>query len=317
MSTHEESPATAAGSPHGGSAMRGRDLADLFLLAALWGGSFLFIRVAGPQFGAVPMMAMRATIGALSLLPVLWLAGQWGSLRAHAPRIAVMGLVNSALPFVLFGYALVHLSAGMGAVLNATAPFWAALVAFVWFGERLGASRLLGLGVGFAGVFVLVGDRFSFGSGGAALPVLATLAATLSYGYSANYARRFMQGIGPIASAAGSQVSAALMLAPFAFFSWPARAPDALAWGSVALLGLLSTGLGYVLFFRLLARVGPARAITVTFLVPVFGMLWGALFLGESVTANMVAGAATILAGTALTTGLVAPLRRFERPRAS
>ena len=107
------------------------------------------------------------------------------------------------------------------------------------------------------------------------------------------------------------------MLAPFAFFSWPARAPDALAWGSVALLGLLSTGLGYVLIFRLLARVGPARAITVTFLVPVFGMLWGALFLGESVTANMVAGAVTILAGTALTTGLVAPLRRFERPRAS
>src|SRR5690606_5981853 len=125
------------------------------------------------------------------------------------------------------------------------------------------------------------------------------------------------QGIGPIASAAGSQVSAALMLAPFAFFSWPARAPDALARGSGALLGLLSTGLGSGLVFRLLARVGSGRAVTVSVRVPVFGMLWGALFLGESVTANIVAGAATIPAGTALTTGLVDPLRRFQPPRAS
>ena len=118
-------------------------------------------------------------------------------------------------------------------------------------------------------------------------------------------------------SAAASAVACDSVRTTTAFFSWPARAPDALAWSSVALLGLLSTGLGYVLFFRLLARVGPARAITVTFLVPVFGMLWGALFLDEAITANMVAGAVTILAGTALTTGLVAPLRRFERPRAS
>jgi len=315
MTTDEQAPAAATAARAGDPAMRGRDLADLLLLAALWGGSFLFIRVAGPQFGAVPMMAMRTAIGALALLPVLWLAGQWGSLRTRAPRIAVVGLVNSALPFVLFGYAILHLSAGTAAVLNATAPFWTAIVAFAWFGERLGASRILGLGIGFAGVFVLVGDRFSFGAGGVALPVLATLAATLSYGFATNYARRFLRGTGVIANAAGSQVSAALMLAPLAVFSWPARAPDALAWASVGLLGLLSTGLAYVLYFRLLERVGPARTITVTFLVPVFGMLWGALFLGETVTPNMLAGAATILAGTALTTGIVDPLRRFRGGR--
>lgn len=302
-------PPGPAGPARGEPALRGRDIADLLMLAALWGGSFLFMRIAGPQFGAVPMMGLRTAIGALTLLPMLWFAGQWGALRTHAPQIALVGLINAALPFVLFGYATLHLNAGVVAVLNATAPLWAAVVAFAWFGERPGASRLLGLALGVAGVFVLIGKRFTFEAGGVALPVLATLVATLFYGFAANYVRRYMHGIGPIAIAAGSLVAAALMLAPFAFLHWPVHAPDRLAWASVALLGLLSTGLAYVLFFRLIDRVGPARAITVTFLVPVFGLLWGALFLGETVTASMLVGAATILVGTAMTTGFVDPLK--------
>src|SRR5690606_3772719 len=134
MTTDEQAPAAATAARAGDPAMRGRDLADLLLLAALWGGSFLFIRVAGPQFGAVPMMAMRTAIGALALLPVLWLAGQWGSLRTRAPRIAVVGLVNSALPFVLFGYAVLHLRAGTAAGVNSAGASLTALVALGLFG---------------------------------------------------------------------------------------------------------------------------------------------------------------------------------------
>ena len=296
--------------------MRGRDLADLLMLAALWGGSFLFMRIAGPQFGPAPMMALRTAIGALTLLPLLWFAGQWSVLRAQAPRIAMVGLINAALPFVLFGYATIHLNAGVVAVLNATAPLWAAAVAYVWLGERLAPVRILGLALGFVGVVVLIGDRLSFRAGSVLLPLLAALVATLFYGLAANYVRRQLHGVGPIAIAAGSLVFASSMLAPFAFLGWPSQTPDRAAWASVALLGLFSTGLAYVLFFRLIERVGPARAITVTFLVPVFGLLWGAVFLGETVTTSMLAGTVTILVGTALTTGVADPFRhrRAHRP---
>lgn len=295
--------------------MRGRDLVDLLMLAALWGGSFLFMRIAGPQFGPAPLMGLRTAIGALTLLPLLWFAGQWGELRAKAPRIAVVGLINAALPFVLFGYATNHLNAGIVAVLNATAPLWAAVVAFFWLGERLDAARMLGLALGVVGVLVLIGNRLSFGPGAVVLPVLAALVATLFYGLAANYVRRFLHGAGPIVVAAGSLIFAASMLAPFAVLGWPTQPPDRLAWTGVVLLGLLSTGLAYVLFFRLIERVGPARAITVTFLVPVFGLLWGALFLDEVVTSSMLAGTVTILVGTALTTGVVDPFRRWQARR--
>lgn len=294
--------------------MRARDVADLLLLAALWGASFLFMRVAAPQFGPFPLMAWRTGIGALALLPLLFLAGGARELVRAAPRIALVGLVNSALPFVLFGYAMLHLSAGFASVLNAVAPFWSAIVAFLWFGERLGAFRIAGLVVGFSGVLILVWGRAGFGEGGTGLPILAALAATLSYGIAANYTRRYLGGVTALTNAAGSQVFAALFLAPLAWLYWPTRMPDMQAWLNVVLLGVLSTGLAYVLFFRLIARVGPNRAIAVTFLIPVFGMLWGALFLRESVDLRMVAGAAVILAGTALTTGLVDPTR-WLRPR--
>ncbi|HRO59646.1 MAG TPA: DMT family transporter [Burkholderiaceae bacterium] len=290
--------------------MRARDLSDLLLLAALWGASFLFMRVAVPQFGPVPLMGLRTGIGAAVLLPFLFSGGRAGDLIEYAPRIAVVGLINSALPFVLFAYATLHLSAGFAAVLNATAPFWTAIVALAWFGERLGTWRMLGLLVGFAGVLVLVWGRLSFAVGGAGLPIVAALMATLCYGLAANYTRRYMQPVGALASAAGSQLAAFLILLPFMVAGWPSMAPDAAAWGCALLLGMLSTGLAYVLFFRLIARIGPSRAITVTFLIPVFGMFWGALFLGEQVGAKMLVGAATILAGTALTTGLVGPRRR-------
>ena len=290
--------------------MRARDLSDLLLLAALWGASFLFMRVAVPQFGPVPLMGLRTGIGAAVLLPFLFTGGRAGEVIEHAPRIAVVGLINSALPFVLFAYATLHLSAGFAAVLNATAPFWTAIVALAWFGERLGPWRVLGLLVGFAGVLVLVWGRLSFAAGGAGLPIVAALTATLSYGLAANYTRRYMQPVGALASAAGSQVAAFAVLLPFMVSGWPPIPPDAAAWSCALLLGILSTGLAYVLFFRLIARIGPSRAITVTFLIPVFGIFWGALFLGEQVGARILVGAATILAGTALTIGLIGPRRR-------
>jgi drug/metabolite transporter (DMT)-like permease len=285
------------------SGLRGRDAASLVLLAALWGASFLFMRVAVPEFGAIPAMALRAGIGAVILAPLLLAVSRRDEFTAKLGHIAIVSFFGTALPFVLFGYAMAELSAGFGAVLNSTAPFWTALVALVWFRERLGWWRSLGLAIGFAGVLVLVWSRFSFAAGGDALPILSACAATLSYGATANYTRHHLGGVSALTNASGSLVLAGLMLAPLAWLTWPATTPGIAAWLAILMLGLLCTALAYIIYFRLLARVGPSRAMAVTFLIPMFGMLWGVLFLGESLSANMIYGAAIILGGTALTTG--------------
>lgn len=294
--------------------MRRSDVVDLLLLAALWGGSFLFIRVAVPQFGAFPLMLMRTGIGALVLLPFLLRAARWSELRANAGRIAWIGLVNSALPFVLYGYAMLRLSAGFSSILNATVPFWSALVAYAWIGERLSPIRVGGLVIGFAGVLVLVWGRLHFGDDGLGLPILAVLGATLSYGIASVATKKYLSQVAAMTGAGGSQVFAAFMLLPFAVLEWPERSPDAVAWISAVLLGVFCTGFAYVLFFRLIDRVGSTRAVTVTFLIPVFAMFWGALLLDEAITARMIVGTITILGGTALTTGLLGPRSAVRVP---
>jgi drug/metabolite transporter (DMT)-like permease len=285
--------------------VRGRDLVDLVALAALWGASFLFMRVAVPEFGPLPLMAVRCAIGAAILLPLLAWRGTPRALRDHAPRLAVVGVLNSALPFVLFAWATLTLSAGFTSLLNATAPLWGAVVAAVWLGERPGRARLAGLAVGFAGVLLLVRGRVSFAAGGDGLAIVAALAATLCYGIAASFTRRHLAQVAPLANATGSQVYAALALALPAAATWPATPPGARAWAAAAALGVACTGLAYLLFFRLIARVGPARAMTVTFLIPVFGIAWGAVLLGEAVTGPMLAGGAVILLGTALAAGVI------------
>lgn len=288
-----------------GSTLKQRDVVDLLTLAALWGGSFLFIRVAVAPFGAFPLMLMRTVIGALVLLPFLLRGQRLADLRANAGRIAIIGVVNSALPFVLYGYAMTRLSAGYSSILNATVPFWGALVAFAWMGERMNRPRVLGMVVGFAGVLVLVWGHLGFGDEGLGLPILAVLGATLAYAVASVATKKHLSHIDSMTSAAGSLVFAAAALLPFAAFTWPGEAPGVIAWLSAVLLGVLCTGLAYVVFFRLIERIGSVGAVTATFLVPAFAMLWGALLLDEEITARMIAGTAIILVGTALTTGLV------------
>jgi drug/metabolite transporter (DMT)-like permease len=284
--------------------LKPRDLADLLLLAALWGGSFLFMRHAAPAFGAVPLMWLRVVIASACLLPLLLARRQGGELRARAGVMAVMGLSNSALPFVLIAWATLSITAGLAAILNATTPIFTAVVAALWLRERLTPPRLVGLLLGLAGVVVLAADQADFKPGGSGWALLASLCAALSYGFAANYARRHTVGVPALVSATGSQVAAAAVLTPFALWLWPATLPGAAAWGSALALGVGCTALAYLLYFRLLARVGPARAVTVTYLVPLFATVWGALLLDEVFTLRMALGGAVVLAGTALATGV-------------
>ena len=291
------------------NAMRGRDLADLLALAALWGASFLFMRLGAAEFGPLALAFVRVAGASLLLLPLLWWQGHGGALQRHWPALLVIGLANSALPFALFALAALVLSTGLMSIFNATAPLWAALIAWVWLHDRPGASRALGMLVGFAGVAWLSIGKADLRADAAgvspALGIAACVAATALYGFGANYTKRATAAVPPLAVAAGSQLAAALLLAAPALATWPATPPGARAWGAAVLLALLCTGLAYMLYFRLIAHVGPARAISVTFLIPVFASLWGYVVLREVPTAEMLAGCAVILLGTALATGVL------------
>ncbi len=285
--------------------MKPRDLFELLLLAAIWGSSFLFMRVAAPEFGPIPLIAIRVAIAMVFLLLILsWQKGL-PKLRGKTPHFTVVGAINSAIPFTLFAYATLHVTAGFAAVLNASVPLFSAIVAYFWLRDKLTPIRIIGLLIGFAGVVVLVWGKVSFKGDGSGWAVLAGLAASLSYGISANYTKRHLHGVDPLANATGSQIAATILLLPLAVMYWPAQSPSLTSWLAVIALGIACTGIAYILFFRLIAHVGPTKAVAVTYLLPIFGMLWGALFLSEGVTGNMIAACVVILIGTAFANGLI------------
>ena len=292
--------------------MRQRDLLELLLLAALWGGSFLFTRIGAANFGPLALAALRVTIAAAVLLPLLLWRAEWAVLRRHWRPIAAVGIVNSALPFLAFAYAALSINAGLASIFNATSPLWAAVIAWAWLGDRLTPSRVTGLAIGFAGVLWLAWDKASFKPGAEAVgfAVLACLGAALLYGLGASMSKRWLGGVAPMAVATGSQLSATALLLPLGLMAWPTQPLPASAWAGVMALGVFCTGLAYLLYFRLIAHVGPANAIAVTFLIPLFAVLWGGLFLGEQLTPTMLGGGALILLGTSLATGFWTPGRR-------
>ena len=267
------------------------------------------MRLGTVEFGPLATAAVRVAIAALFLLPLLALRGLLPALRQHWQRTFFVGIFNSAIPFACFAFALLSITTGLSAILNATVPMFGALVAWLWLKDKPGVSRLLGLVIGFAGVALLAWDKASFkpDSSGVApgWAVLACLLACICYALSASYTKRYLSGVPPLVLATGSQLGATLGLALPAWWFWPVQAPGQKAWLALLVVGVLCTGVAYILYFRLIAHAGPARALSVTFLVPVFAVLYGLVFLGEAVTPWMLLCAAVIVCGTALSTGLL------------
>jgi drug/metabolite transporter (DMT)-like permease len=283
------------------------DLLELISLAALWGASFLFMRLGAAEFGPVALSFVRVVGATALLLPLLAYQGQVSALRRHWPAIFVVGVTNSALPFLCFSFAALTINAGLSAVFNAATPLFGALIAWLWLKDKLTPPRIAGLFIGFAGVLWLVWDRAAFhpGAGGSGWAVLACLGATVLYGFSASFTKRYLTGVPPMAVAAGSQLSALIFLAVPAWHWWPQQMPSAQSWLFALVLAVACTGLAYLLFFRLIAHVGPANAISVTFLIPVFAVVWGGIFLAEKVSIVMALGCLVILLGTSLATGVL------------
>ena len=283
--------------------------AEFILLAALWGASFLFMRLGTLEFGPLPTAGLRVAIASLALLPVMLSRGLWPQLRQHWKPVMICGLINSAIPFALFSFALLSISTGLSSILNATVPLFGALVAWLWLGDKPGTSRTVGLVIGFIGVALLASGKASFkpdASGAVtAWGILACLLATISYAVAASFTRRYLSGLNSLMVATGSQIGAALGLALPTLLTGPVQAPSRKAWGALLALGILCTAVAYVLFFRLIEQLGPARAITVTFTIPVFAVFYGVTLLGETVTTWMLFCGVIVLCGTALATGLV------------
>lgn len=293
--------------------MRRADVVSMVSVAAMWGASYLFIRVGAPEFGAAAMGGVRAAAAAVLLLPLLLWRGQLSALRKHWRAISFVGVTNAALPFLLFNFAALTIPAGLSSILSATTPLFAALIGAIWLGERLTWGRMAGLALGFGGVVLLVVGKLHFlphqDMLRTALASLACLTATLLYGISGNFSKRYLAEAPPLAVATGSQMVAAVLLIGPALALWPAQPPSAKAWGAVLMLAALCTTFAYVLFFGLIARLGASKAMSALFMIPAFGVLWGCLFLRETFSLQMGVSCLVILAGCALTTGLLEPSR--------
>ena len=273
----------------------------LVLLAALWGGSFVFMRVAVPALGAVPLAYVRVSIAAVVLLVIAFAQRRIPPFRTRWRQLAVVGVVNSAIPFSFFCYAEQYISASAGAVLNATSPFFAVLAGAVFLAQPATRAKLAGIALGMVGVVVLVGLRPGATSDQVLLAVAACLVASICYALAGVYTKRALSDVPSHAIACASQVFAALALMPLLPLTTIPGPLTGLVVINVLGLAIGSTAIAYLIYFKLIADVGPQRALTVTFLIPLFGVLWGALFLGEPLTSNLMIGGALVVAGTIVT----------------
>lgn len=292
--------------------MTRRDIIDLFLLGALWGAAFLFIRIAVPHFGPIALVEVRVIIAAALLMGLVAMRRYGTHFRGRWGALTLIGVINTAVPFALYAFATRSVPAGFAAVLNSTVPLLGALLGRAFFKEKLGLERGVGLAIGFIGVIVLVAPKLTLG--GSTLAIAAALGGSSLYALSAHLTRRMLPGIPSLVIAAGSLLMSAVVLAIPALLLSPESNPPAAAWWAVLALAVGGTAFGYLLYFRLLDRVGATGAMATTYLIPLFGMIWGWIFLGERATATMLMGCAFILAGVAVTTGIIrnwVPSRRL------
>ena len=291
--------------------MKTANLFRLLALGAIWGASFLFMRVSAPVLGPGVLVELRLLFAALFLTGVGVILKKRLGLREHWKHFLILGFFNSALPFLLFAFAARTLSASLLSVLNATAPLWGALLGVVWTRQPVNARTAAGLLMGTAGVALLVGFDSVSAAPGAGVAIAAGLCAALSYAIAGLYTKS-AKNVDSFANAQGSMWSSTLWVLPaLAFFPAPGE-PTVGVWGAVIALGLLCSGIAYILFFRLIEELGATSALTVTFLIPVFGILWGVVFLDEVIGWHTFAGSAIVLAGTALVTGFVPRFGRAQ-----
>ena len=280
-----------------------RDYIELLILSAIWGSSFLFLRIASPEFGPIFLIEMRVASGLIVLLPICLLLGKIQELKENWKMIFILSLSNMTIPFCLFAYSALNMGAGILSIINATVPFFTAIIAFLVYQQRMTRYGLIGLMVGFMGVAVLVFDPSESSGVTNDLAIPSALFACVLYGVALNIVSHKLQGVSGISITTGALFYSTIVLIPFAVIERPEVMPQGSVWFSVLALGVVCTGFGYILFYRLIARIGSQQAIMTTYLIPIFSILWGNLFLAESITLFMIFGGMLVLMGVGMTTG--------------
>ncbi|MEX0964324.1 MAG: DMT family transporter [Pseudohongiellaceae bacterium] len=291
-----------------------KDYLTLLLLSAIWGASFLFLRIASPAFGPFFLIEMRVVSALLVMLPLCFVLGKQHEILTHWRPILMLSLCNMSLPFCLFAYATLSIGAGFASIINATVPFFTALLAFLVWQRRLSLVAIVGMCIGFTGVVLLMLEYSGpISIDGPRFAIAAALLACVFYGLAINFMAQYLPGVSGVAVTTGSLLFSSITLLPFALWRWPQVMPSGSIWLSVLALGILCTGFAFVLFYRLVGRIGPNLAVTNTFLIPLFSIFWGKLFLAEELTPFMLVACTLVLTGVGLTTGSLSRLRLFCR----
>jgi drug/metabolite transporter (DMT)-like permease len=280
--------------------MRRADFLRLIILAAIWGASFLFMRILAPVLGALWTTQIRITLAGMAMLLFMLATRRAMNFRGQWKAYLILGVFNSALPFSLFSYAALTLPAGYSAILNATTPMWGALLAAIVLKEKLTARKIAGLLIGVIGVAFLVRLGPTTFTPQVLLAAGACVGATICYGIASTYSKKASLAITPPMMATGSQVAGMLVLLPFAAATPVHGAVTPLIAWSATGLALMCTAVAFFLYFRLIADIGPTRTLTVTFLIPLFAIIWAALFLHETINVNTLIGCAMVIAATCL-----------------
>lgn len=293
-----------------------KDALRLVLLAALWGASFMFMRLAAPEFGPVLLITIRLGVAGLIIWAFLLRKKAFQEFKDNFGAFVVAGFFNNAFPGVLLSYAALSISSGLNSLLNAATPIFTAIIAFAWLAVPLKRSQVLGLVLGLCGVGVLSSGNWEFKPGGTGWAIVAAVGATVCYGIGVNYARQKLKGVGSGVTAAGHLTGATLTLLPLLPFFWPESNPSLVAWGAALGLTVLCTAMPYVIFFQLLQSAGATPTATVTFIVPVFALIWGSVILDETLTTAMIVGMVVTLLGSALAAGLVGSTKNTKSTKA-
>lgn len=274
-------------------------------LAAIWGASFMFMRIGVPEFGADVFGGLRVGIAGLVLLPLLLRPKRLTEYKNNWLKLSLIGILSTGIPFMLFSFAAYQINAGVLSVINASVPVMTGLIAHFCFKDHLSKQQFLGLVIGIAGVVLLVSDGLQ--SSATLSPIntlwafIAALGACLCYALGSNLAKHHLSGISPMTTAASGLVASGLVGLPLVIAFFPSTPVSVLAWAAAISIAVLSTSVAMIIFYHLIQLIGPTKTVTVTLLIPLFGIFWGVLLLGENVSQNMLLGTMVILSGTALT----------------
>lgn len=292
------------------------DYLVLILLSAIWGASFLFLRIASPVFGPFFLIEMRVASALLVLLPVCFVLGKQHEIIANWRPIFLLSICNMTVPFCLLAYATLSIGAGFASIINATVPFFTAIIAFVLWKQRLAFTAIVGMLIGFIGVVLLMLDYSGPISQNAnLLAIAAGILGSVFYGLAINLMAQFLPKVSGVAVTTGSLLFSSLILLPLAIWQMPATMPTGPIWLSVFSLGIICTGFAFVLFYRLISRIGSNLAVTNTFLIPLFSLFWANLFLAEEVTLFMLFACTLVLTGVGLTTGSLGRFLKYCRAK--